>query len=197
MPQMKKLLFLFLLISIRLCAQTQQLNYDILMKDERIGSMKVIKITQKEHISYTIESTITVNKIVSMLVEYKSTAEFHRGKLIKSSNKQIINGKVQNDTRTTWDGNQYQIYTLTGCSKLKEKSIDYDVCMMYFDEPNARKKIYSDSYGKWVNIKSFENHQYDLLLPDSKRSTYTYNYGICSRVETEQMFSKITLLLTK
>lgn len=194
---MKKIIFLFLLIPVQLWAQTQQLNYDVLMKDEKIGTMKVLKITQKEHVSYTIESTITVNKIVSMLVEFKSTAEFHRGKMIKSSNKQIINGKVQNDTRTSWDGNQYQIYTLTGNSKLKEKTIDYDICMLYFDEPNKRKRIYSDTYGKWMNIKSFDNHQYDLLLPDSKRSTYTFNYGICSRVETEQLFSKITLLLTK
>ena len=197
MPLMKKIIFLFLLIPVQLWAQTQQLNYDVLMKDEKIGTMKVLKITQKEHVSYTIESTITVNKIVSMLVEFKSTAEFHRGKMIKSSNKQIINGKVQNDTRTSWDGNQYQIYTLTGNSKLKEKTIDYDICMLYFDEPNKRKRIYSDTYGKWMNIKSFDNHQYDLLLPDSKRSTYTFNYGICSRVETEQLFSKITLLLTK
>ncbi len=197
MPLMKKLVFLFLMFPVQLWAQSQQLKYDILMKDEKIGTMKVLKITQKDHISYTIESTITVNKIVSMLVEYKSTAEFHRGKLIKSSNKQMINGKVQNDTRTTWDGNQYEVYTLTGRTKLKEKNIDYDVCMLYFDEPDARKKIYSDSYGKWISIKSYGNHQYDLLLPDSKRSSYTFNYGICSRVETEQMFSKITLLLTK
>ncbi|HOS49072.1 MAG TPA: hypothetical protein PLG57_10575, partial [Bacteroidia bacterium] len=124
---MKKLVFLFLMFPVQLWAQSQQLKYDILMKDEKIGTMKVLKITQKDHISYTIESTITVNKIVSMLVEYKSTAEFHRGKLIKSSNKQMINGKVQNDTRTTWDGNQYDVYTLTGRTKLKEKNIDYDV----------------------------------------------------------------------
>jgi hypothetical protein len=194
---MKKLLLIFFIIPIQLFAQSQQLNYDILMKDEKIGTMKVLKITQKDHISYTIESTITVNKFVSMLVEYRSTAEFHRGKMIKSSNKQMINGKVQNDTRTTWDGNQYDVYTLTGRSKLKERSIDYDVCMLYFDEPDHRKKIYSDALGKWVNIKTNNNHQYDLLLPESKRSTYTFNYGICSRVETEQMFSKITLLLTK
>lgn len=167
------------------------------MKDEKIGTMKVLKTTQKDHISYTIESTITVNKIVSLLIEYKSTAEFHRGKLIKSSNKQTINGKVQNDTRTTWNGSQYDVYSLTGRSKLKEKTIDYNVCMLYFDEPNQRKKIYSDSYGKWIKVKSYENHQYDLILPDGKHSSYTFNYGICSRVETEPMFSKITFLLTK
>lgn len=167
------------------------------MKDEKIGTMTVQKVTQKDHISYTIESTITVNKIISMLVEYKSTAEFHRGKLIKSANKQKINGKVQCDTKTTWDGNQYQVFALTGRTKLKERNIDYNVCMLYFDEPGKRKKIYSDSYGKWVTIKSNDNHQYELLLPDSKRSSYTFNYGICSRVETEQMFSKITFLLTK
>ena len=186
-----------MLFSFNSFSQSQTLHYSIVLKNEPIGTMKATRIIQKDHISYLIESHILIDKIIRIKIDYSLIAEFHNGKLIKSSTIQEANGRVQVNTSTKWNGNYYSVHTLTGNSKLKEKNIDYNLCNLYFYEPEGRKKIYSDSFGKFVPITLQKNHQYKLHLPEGKEIIYDYNYGICSMVEMEQMFSKVRFVLVK
>jgi hypothetical protein len=67
--------------------------------------------------------------------------------------------------------------------------------MLYYHEPIGKKLIWSDSFGKFLPIRLSGNHRYELILPDGKKNFYTYNYGICSMVETEQFFTKLIFRL--
>jgi hypothetical protein len=185
------------LLSLNSFSQSQTLHYSIVLKDESIGTMKATRIIQKDHVSYLIESHILIDKIIRMKIDYTITAEFHNGKLVKSSTLQEANGRLQVNTSTKWNGNYYSVNTLTGNTKLKEKIIDYNLCSLYFYEPEGRKKIYSDSFGKFVPISIRKTHQYKLQLPEGKENIYDYNYGICSMVEMEQLFSKVRFVLVK
>jgi hypothetical protein len=194
---MKQLVYIFLLLSLNSFSQSQTLHYSIVLKDDPIGTMNATRIIQKDHVSYLIESHILIDKIIRMKIDYTITAEFHSGKLVKSSTRQEANGKLQVNTSTKWNGNYYSVNTLTGNTKLKEKIIDYNLCSLYFYEPEGRKKIYSDSFGKFIPISIQKNHRYKLQLPEGKENIYDYNYGICSMVEMEQLFSKVRFVLVK
>lgn len=194
---MRQLVYIFLFFTLNSFSQSQTLHYSIVLKDGPIGTMTATRIIQKDHISYLIESHILIDKLIKVKIDYSINAEFHNGKLIKSSTIQEGNGRIQVNTSTKWTGNYYSVQTLTGSSKLKEKVIDYNLCSLYFSEPEGRKKIYSDSFGKFIPISMQKNNQYKLQLPEGKENIYDYNYGICSIVEMEQLFSKVRFVLVK
>lgn len=183
----------FLLISVSLL-QAQNLTYAVLLRDEQVGTLHVKRTITKDQTDYKLESTIKVEKIINMLVEYQMNATFVHGILKKSITLQKSNGKVNTYTRTTHAGSYYQVELLNGKRKEKEQ-IDFNLCTLYFQEPAGKKRIWSDSYGTFIRVRPVGPHRYELLLPDGKKNYYTYHFGICSMVETEQMFSKITFRL--
>lgn len=169
---------------------SQNLKYAILLKDEQIGLLYVTRTIQKDRSEYHLHSTIKVEKIISMVIEYEMTATFVDGILQKSFISQQSNGRFNTRTQTTKTATGYLVEMLTGNKKVKEP-IDFNLCTLYFQEPMGRKRIWSDSYGTFIKVRPLVEHQYELLLPDGKKNIYSYNYGICSKVETEQLFSKI------
>jgi len=165
-----------------------------MLRNEKIGELYVRQILQKGTTDYKLESLIIVDKIINMKVDYKLNAHFEEGKLIRSSTWQKSNHRVNINTSTTLIGDHYLVESPNKKTKVHEE-IDFNLCMLYFHEPNGRKRIWSDSYGEFIKIRSVGPHRYELLLPDGKKNYYTYNYGICSLVETEQLFTKINFLL--
>lgn len=188
-------IFLFILKTATLSGQT--LNYIISLKDEDVGVMTVKRNLSGNKASYLIESNISVDKIINITTHYRMEAEFEKGQLIHSSVKQISNGKIQVSSDTRWDGTKYVIKTLEGTRKIKEKFIGYNLAMLYFVEPVNNTEIWSDSYCHFLSINLTRKHSYKLVTPEGKISFYTFNYGICSMVETEQLFSKIKFRLSK
>ena len=192
----KPLIIFFLLIVLPVFATEQTLTYTILFGTEVIGNMTVKKFQQSAvRTEYLVESHIKIDKIVSMEIDYRINAVFENGKLVHSTVLQSSNNKIHTNTKTEWDGNYYRVIGLDGKRTLRERLIDYNLTTLYYFEPVGKKIIWSDSFGKFLSIKLCGNHRYELILPDGKKNFYTYNYGICSSVESEQFFSKLTFRL--
>lgn len=166
----------------------------VLLRDEKVGLLDVRRNIQKSSTEYKLESLIEVDKIINMRVEYRLTAKFTDGALVHSNTWQRSNQKININTTTQKQGDHYLVEKLNKTSTVTEP-IDYNLCTLYFQEPVGRKKLWSDSYGQFVKIRPAGIHRYELLLPDGKKNYYTYNYGICTSVETEQLFSKINFRL--
>ncbi len=186
------LVFFFFLVEI---ANAQQLQYAIQLKDETIGILSVKRFLRPARAEFLIESNIQVHKLIDMDITYRISTVFENGKLIHSTATQTANGRTNVNTTTKWDGRSYVVITQSSRTKLRETMIDFNLCSMYFSEPLNKKVIWSDSFGKWLPVKALGNHRYELSLPDGKKNFYQYSYGICSMVETEQLFSKVTFLL--
>lgn len=194
---MRKWITLFiLLIVIPAVATEQTLTYVILLSDDVIGNMTVKRFQQSSDRSeYLVESHINVQKIVAMDIDYRINSVFENGKLMHSTVVQTANNKIHTNTKTEWDGNFYRITSLEGKHAIRERLIEHNLTTLYYYEPVGMKVIWSDSFGKFLTIKLCGNHRYELILPDGKKNFYTYNYGICSSVESEQFFSKLTFRL--
>ena len=181
-----------------LCIQTleaQHLTYAVMLRDEKVGELYVNRTVSKKFTDYKLESLIHVDKLINMEVEYKLTARFEDGLLFKSSTWQRSNQKVNINTITTRYGNSYLVEMLNKRNQNIKENIDFNLCTLYFHEPVGKTRIWSDSYGAFIRVRPAGTHRYEVLLPDGKRNFYTYHYGICSTVETEQLFSKIIFRL--
>lgn len=188
---------LIILFLIPLVVNGQVLKYIVELKSEPVGELTVKRTQKGTKTEFVINSQIRVQKIINMNIDYSLTSLFENGKLIRSAAKQIQNGKIQTNSRTEWDGYVYRVNTLNSRRTLKDKLIDYNLSSLYYTEPAGKTKIWSDTYGEYLNIRHTGNHRYELTLPDGNKSYYTYNYGICSFVETEQWMTKISFRLTK
>ncbi len=175
----------------------QKLTYRIFLNKDTIGILNAERQAQKESVSYILQSKMTVHKIINVDVEYKMESDYSNGKMMHSTAYQKINKRVQVNSSTKWDGTKYVIETADQTTTLKNKNIHYNMCAIYYFEPVGITQVYSDAFGKFLNIRPVSSHRYELTLPDGKRSYYNYASGICFQVESEQLFSKVIFRLTR
>lgn len=192
----RTLLFLILLIAAVGTAQTQHLHYRVRLGDESMGDMHATKtIGTKE--KYLIESKIKVEKMIKMDLIYKIESSFEKNILQLSNAFETANGKVQTNSETKRNSTGYGVTTKKETKTIIHKGITFNICKLYFEEPVGLHLIWSDTFGEMLSIKSVGAHRYELILPNGKKSYYSYFKGICTLVETEIMFGKVTFTLTK
>lgn len=169
----------------------QKLTYQIFFGNDSIGLLKAEHKVIAGNQHYELRSNMSVNTLVNIDVQYILTASFDKDKLLNSYTEQDVNGRIKVSSTLKWDGKSYQIQTLQKRDKIKNTQITYNLATLYFKEPVNIQKVYSDTHGTFLTIKSLGQHSYDLILPDGKRNKYTYQFGICTEVEVNQLFSKV------
>lgn len=181
----------------RSSGMAQKLTYQIFMGNDSIGLMHAEhKVAGANHL-YEYRSSMSVNSVVNVEIQFLLTATFDKDKLLNSYTEQNVNGRTKVSSTAKWDGKMYLVQTLEKKDKIKNTMITYNLATLYFKEPVNLKKIYSDTNGSFLNVKQAGPHQYELVLPDGKRNLYTYQFGICKEVEINQLFSKVFFKLVK
>lgn len=191
----KILVLLLLMVLTQVSLHGQTLLYNIKLNEELMGKMSAVKKGNKEK-SYQIESNIKVEKMISVEMYYLIRSEFDKKGLVKSTAKETANGKEYMNTETTRQTEGYAVKTLKEQSQIKGRQIAYNLCMIYFQEPIGVSEVWSDSFGEFFKIKPAGKNRYELLLPGGKSSFYSYYKGICTSVETDMPFGKLTFTLT-
>lgn len=175
------------IFSISISAQT--LTYTIYISGKKSGTL-VVKTDKTDSNNFFIHSEAN---IVTTFSDVNSISEvyFKNGKLQQSSVVQKINDKEKEKTNIKHTGSHYQIIRKGEGNKNLKNSVLYSVSMMYHTEPIGQKLVFSERYGIFLNIKKLQQNQYQLELPDGKKNTYTYESGICTRVQARQMMMDI------
>jgi len=191
----KLLLSIFLQLALLFGLKGQSLTYTIRFKDDPIGIMTAHR-QGKGKSEFLIESKILIQKMVRMNLVYRIASTFENNTLVHSLATQHNNGKEHTNTKTTHTKYGYIVKTQKEEIKISQKSIPYNLCKLYFEEPIGVFMVYSDTYGDFLTINPAGKHRYELILPDGKRNYYTYHLGICILVEAELIFGKISFQLT-
>jgi hypothetical protein len=63
--------------------------------------------------------------------------------------------------------------------------INHTVTSLYYREPVNLKQIYSDRYGKMCPLQKVAAGAYEVVMPDGKKTLYTYAQGQCREVQSE------------
>ena len=184
-------LFFFLLP-----VNAQKLTYQVVLGTDSIGLLWAEhKLTGNNHY-YDLRCSMTVDAMIKVDLQYVLTAQFDKEKLLQSHTEQDVNGRIKVASGTKWNGKFYLIQTLEKRLRINN-TISYNLTTLYFREPVSVKKVYSDTHGEFLTLRSLGQHRYELILPDGKKNRYTYQYGICTEVEVNQLFSKVYFKLVR
>jgi hypothetical protein len=192
-----KILFLTIILAlVDFTSSAQKLTYKVKVDGKESGTLIANKSGKKNNYTYIIQSNIKTTMLFTVELKYDLKSIIENGKLKSSKLVQMVNGVKQTDNTTIQKGNGYIFRDKSGEEKIISSDISIIVPELYFAEPKNHKAIWSDNHGKFLSIKK-EGNAYLLDTGDGQNSTYTYEKGICKKVESTQAFSNITFELVK
>ncbi|MFM7015048.1 MAG: DUF6134 family protein [Bacteroidota bacterium] len=196
---MKSIKLFFLLSSILLFTTSsiaQKLIYKVKVDGRDSGSLIAVKSGKKSNYQFSLQSKIKTTKIISIEINYELKSIFENGKLKSSNLIQYVNGIKQVENSTSQQGDHYIFKDISGNQKTISENILTAIPELYFTEPKNKNKIWSDNQGNFLPIKKI-GANYQLITGENQNSIYTYEKGVCKKVETTQAFSTITFELVQ
>ncbi len=187
---MKKLIstLAFGLVLFHLPAVGQAIVYDILLAGRSVGELTI----SPSHSGDGGDHLRVRGAIDTFLydVVYVSENKFENGVLKASMSSQEVNGKLKEKTNTVKTADRYRVTFAEGQSAAKETTriahpINHTVTSLYYREPLNMKHIYSDRYGEMCAVQRVDTGAYDVVMPDGKKTRYTYVEGQCREVKTQ------------
>jgi hypothetical protein len=189
-----KLLFLLLYVSANTAVVfSQTVNMDVLMGVKNIGHITAQKKITGKTVNAALSSKVSVSFLIKVNVEQTIVSEYKDGKLMKADVVRVSNISSENKkTAINWNGSEYTILKDSVTITHKDP-VTYCVLDLYFTEPVGLTKVFGETGGTYMPIKSLGNHQYELQVNDSKRDIFTYgDDGKLMQVESVIAMKKVT-----
>ncbi len=191
------LLLLFVLFAIPAVAQQQTHHYTVSYKGKNVGAMYLTQIQSGDELSVKVTSNIQMNMLMSIKVNVAEESSYKQDKLIYSSVYREVNGKQKANRQTKYSNGCYEIITEGKRSILNKTCIQYNLVRLYCKEPVGFTQVYSDAFQQFLDLKELGTHKYRLKLPDGNYNVYSYQNGICSKVDVHNTFYTIQMQLVE
>ena len=190
MKNLMALILGFLFIISCFEAKSQKLEYDIIWLG-KIGKLHINK-TKKE--AYSFIETNSEVKVPFYKLNWITTTTLMDGQLQSSNYSQLLNNKKREYTEIDFVAdNKWQIVNDNGQSELIQIIHHFIVSNLYFEEPVNEVYIFSERFGKPVELENKGNGLYRLLLPDKNYCDFFYEEGICTKVKVKNGARKLNL----
>jgi len=194
---MKKNFFLlasFLLVVTITHAQKQEIFFDVIYKDEKVGVLhaKETNTKSKSFKLLTIETNTTF-LFIPIHMESEVTTIHENGILMKGTAFRNASRKSSDviATVTKIGFNLYQRERNGVKDKIRNQRIAYCVVDLYFKEPLGVTRVFSNMYAQMLELKSMDNGQYQLITPDNNNSLYSYRNGKLISIEVDTLVGKV------
>jgi len=194
---MKKNFFLlasFLLVGTFTRAQNQEIIFDVIYKDDKIGVLQA-KETKTESRSFkmlTIETSTTF-LFIPIHMESEVTTTHKNGILMEGTAFRSANRKSSDviATVTKIGCKRYQRERNGVKDKITNQRITYCVIDLYFKEPLGVTHVFSNMYAQMLTLKRMDKGQYQLITPENNNSIYSYRNGILISIEVDTPVGKV------
>ena len=173
----------------------QKIEYKVIFHGDSVGNMLVYKNKTGDNVSLKMVSNVQTRFIVKVKVKAEEVSSFKNGKLIYSNVSRIVNGKEKAAKQTKATGNTYQATSFGKPVAVENKPIDYNMSMLYCEEPLNKQTVYSDNFQKFLDIEKISLHKYKIVMPDGNYNYYTFQNGICQTAELHHSFYTIYIQL--
>lgn len=196
----KMMLILFLtalLPGISLPAQERKLIYNVIRNGNIIGTLDLIELTQGEKRFLSLTSDVKTRFLLTFHLYSSETAAYDGGIMMYSSFFEKQNGSVTANKRTICDGKNYKLVDKEKTEVVTSPPIRYNLLLLYVTIPEKIDKVYSDNHQKLLDIKKVEHNKYRLTLPNGNFNYYTYENGVCTKVEVERTLFTLQFVLTR
>lgn len=158
----------------------------------RVGNHAVGTIEANRKTSGAAKSIIIRTRIQVMLSKVNSDIinEYSNNVLTNAKSSRIKNGDDKKSTTTVRNGKEYTITVDGEKSVLNNAEIEECVADLYFTEPRQLTRVFSETLGRFLPLKSLGGGMYELLLPEGKKNVFKYENGTLVLVEVNHSFGK-------
>lgn len=192
----KTILLLFVILSLFAHAEEKTATYLIKRNGTVIGQLL---LQQKQHGAETflkMSSKVKTRFIFEINVQTADESFFKNGQLQYSSVYRKVNGKEKENRQTKLLQQNYQLLAGNKSSWFNA-SINYNMMLLYCQEPIHILQVYSDHFQQMLPIKKIGTNNYRIDLPDGNYNTYYFQNGSCKTVEIHHSLYTITMELVE
>jgi len=177
--------------------QTTSLNYNIIRKGSKVGSLHFTQFNAAGMNYLNMESEVKTSFIFTFTARAKEEAVYSNGVLLRSSIFRQMNGSEKVNKQHQAANNQYVIHAGRNSAVTKNYPITYNMLSLYSSEPVNVDKVYSDNFEAFLAIEKISDHQYKITLPDGNYNYYYYKLGVLNLVEVHHSLYSANIVLAK
>ncbi|WP_324027204.1 hypothetical protein QSV08_05210 [Maribacter sp. BPC-D8] len=171
--------------------------FDIIHKDNVIGSLKASKTIKDSKVHYQSVTTINTRVIKKIDVNYLYNVTYENNKLKRANVVIDVNDKPYADILTNWEIDYYQISKNDKNELVVEEDINYATILLYFDEPINVERCYSEQDGSFNTIIPLGNHSYKKINAKNHENIYYYKNGFLEKAEINGGLIKFDIIAQK
>lgn len=169
-------------------AHAQTNTFEVRFANHAVGTIEANRKVNGAAKTIVIKTRISImlSKINSdILNEYSNN-------ILTASKSSRIAGKNGEDKRTTTlrNGKEYTIIVNGEKSVINNAEIEECVADLYFAEPKQLTRVFSETLGRFLPLKSIGGGMYELILPEGKKNVFKYENGTLVLVEVNHTFGK-------
>jgi len=161
-------------------AQNTTVTFDVIFDGKSIGTLTAAKEVTGTKVIKNLRSN-TDAKVLMLSVHVESEVQVKtEGEIMTSATAYRHANRGAEDIQTTTTkgaGNTYDIVKNGEKIQLTHVGIKFCVTDLYFTEPLGITKVYSSTYGTFLNIAYVSKGVYKITLPDGKTNRFTYING--------------------
>ncbi|WP_157486531.1 DUF6134 family protein [Maribacter forsetii] len=173
------------------------LFFDIVHKDNVIGSLKASKTIKDTKIHYQSVTTINTRIIKEIDVNYLYNVIYENNKLKRANVLIDVNDKPYADILTNWEIDYYQISKNDKNELVVQEDIKYATILLYFVEPVDIERCYSEQDGSFNTIIPLGNHSYKKINAKNHENIYHYKDGFLEKAEINGGLIKFDIVAQK
>lgn len=166
-------------------AAAQVQRFTIFVSEEAVGQLTATESTYLGGGSVlNIDSRMTIRFLGSFVIESHQASFFRRAVLHEAEAEVRRDGRLREQCLTERAGSGYRV-TLKGESPLAVPGpVLWTVGQLYLHEPKGVRQVYSERLGQLCPVLVVGPGVYEVELPNGSRNRYTYQQGVCQRMET-------------
>jgi hypothetical protein len=175
--------------------QTRTINFHVERGGERIGTLSVLQKVSKHRTTYTLSSDVEVEFLFNIQVTEKITDVFEDGYLLSSSHQRYVNGVLKVDQSVHRGGVGYLVVDQGDRMKQLEDGIEQSILTLYFQEPTHGTMVYSQNFRRMLRLEEIGAHRYSVELPNGTTTTFSYEEGVLTKVQSDTYVGDVKFLI--
>ncbi len=192
---LRLVVFLFVASLAASDVKAQLVKYDIVLFNERIGTMVITRKLQGDTAEfYILESRAKANFLWIKRENYsRYDVEYRHGKLFSSEAKETENGKLKRWNKVRLEGNDYEIESSKG-KKMLSGAIVFSVVKMFFENGTKQQKLFYESEAEIASLKQTSPGTMEYNGSDGSRNVYIFKDGKLVAAETHVSIASVKLV---
>ncbi len=173
------------------------MEYDVIRKEKSLGTLKATLIKEGNRRTYLTNTEIEYSLMMTFDIKYDYKIVFENGILKESFVKVWVRGNEKDDTYTVLKDGKYHYYKDDELELTINESITYTIEQLFYEEPQYRTRIYSETNGDFHEMKKVGASKYIKVNPNGRENVYFYKGGYMERCDVDAGMIEFSIIRKK